>query len=135
MRHIISYVSTARKGLLDSDIEDLMNYIKLRNDFLDITGILIYSEGNFFQILEGQKDVISLVFEKIKRDTRHYNIIKMLDKEINRKTFSEFNFSYTVISNRQSQEQLKQFLKKEKNTNPEHFKSISYLAMKFMKIL
>ncbi len=134
MRHIISYVSTVNPGLSNIDINELMEYVKVHNNATGLTGILIYSEGNFFQVLEGEMDIVKMMFERIKKDSRHYNVIKMLDKEIDNYSFSEYHSSFTVISGDYSHEEFQKFLEKEKIHNPEHFKSISYLAQKFMKL-
>ncbi|TSE03595.1 BLUF domain-containing protein [Aquimarina algiphila] len=134
MRYIISYVSTVNPDISNSDISELMDYVSSHNNAINITGILIYSEGNFFQILEGKEELVKMMFERIKKDSRHYNIIKMLYKEIKKTSFTEYHSSFTVISNGSSQEELQLFLQKEKINNPEHYKSISYLTQKFMKL-
>lgn len=134
MRYVISYVSTVHPQASNYDIAKLMDFIKTNNNILNITGILIYSDGNFFQILEGEKFLIKMLFDKIKKDVRHYNIIKMLDKEIKVNSFSEYNSSFTVISDHYNHKELQLFLKKERRNNPEHFDSISYLTQKFMKL-
>ncbi|TPN83013.1 BLUF domain-containing protein [Aquimarina algicola] len=133
MRYIVSYVSTISKSISDSDIEELMKYVKLQNNDKKITGILIYSEGNFFQVLEGQEEDIKTLFDKIKKDSRHYNIIKMLDKPVKGISFSEYHSSFTIVSGHNSHDELQNFLENEKTHNPEHFKSISYLIQKFIK--
>ncbi len=135
MRYVISYVSTVNPDLSEIDIENLMAYVKIHNNTLDITGILIYSDGNFFQVLEGKKEIIKKLFGRIKKDQRHYNIIKMLDKEITDGSFSEYHSSFTVISGNNSHTELQKFLKNEKDYNPEHFKSISYITQKFMNLM
>ncbi|WP_109299784.1 BLUF domain-containing protein [Aquimarina sp. AU474] len=134
MRHIISYVSTVNPLISNSDITDLFDYISVHNNVLEITGILIYSDGNFFQVLEGERQIIKKMFEKILKDSRHYNIIKMLDKEIKDGSFSKYYSSFVVISEDNSHMELQKFLEKEKIQNPEHFKTISYLTQKFMKL-
>ncbi len=135
MRYTISYVSTVSPYLSDSDIEELMDYVKIHNNFLNITGILIYADGNFFQVLEGEEDTIKILFERIRKDPRHYNVIKILDNHIEDNSFSEYHSSFTIISDRSGYKELHKFLQKEKLSNPEHFKSISYLTQKFMKLL
>lgn len=135
MRYTISYVSTVSHFLSDTDVEELMDYVKEQNNLNNITGILIHSDGNFFQVLEGEKETIKKLFEKIKKDSRHYNIIKMLDKEISDNSFSKYHSSFTVISGHYSHTELQKFLIKEKDYNPEHFKSISYITQKFMNLL
>ncbi len=134
MRYILSYVSTVNPDLSTIDINELMEYVKIHNNDIGITGILIYSEGNFFQVLEGEKEIVKMMFERIKKDPRHYNVIKMLDKEIDNYSFSKYHAPFMVISSDYNHEEFQKFLKKEKTHNPEHFKSISYLAQKFMKL-
>ncbi len=133
-KYIISYVSTVNPNISNSDIAKLMDFVRLHNNSINITGILIYSEGNFFQILEGKEEIVKMMFEKIKKDSRHYNIIKMLDKKTKKVSFTEYHSSFTVISNDSGKEELQLFLQKEKTNNPEHYKSISYLVQKFMKL-
>ncbi|MBQ0736432.1 BLUF domain-containing protein [Aquimarina celericrescens] len=135
MRYIISYVSTVNPDLSNTDIAKLMDHVNVHNNTIGLTGILIYSEGNFFQVLEGEEEIVKRMFERIKKDSRHYNIIKMLDKEMNDHSFSEYHSSFTVISDHYSQTELQEFLNKEKDYNPEHYKSILYLTQKFMKLL
>jgi uncharacterized protein (DUF2249 family) len=133
MRYIISYVSTINPNISGSNMTELMDYIRFHNNAIGLMGILIYAEGNFFQILEGEEQIVKMMFEKIRKDYRHHNIIKMLDKEIMGSSFSKSHSSFTVISDHYNQNELQQFLKKEKANNPEHYKSISYLAQRFMK--
>ncbi len=134
MRYTISYVSTVNPEVSKIDIANLMDYVKVNNRLLNITGILIYSEGNFLQVLEGTKRDILALFEKIKKDPRHYNIITMLDKEIDDNSFSDYHSSFTVISDHNGPIELQKFLEKERTSNPVHFKSIEYLTQKFMKL-
>lgn len=80
MRHSISYVSTAQSNLSAEHLENLLENTVIKNNALDISGILICSEGNFFQLLEGEKEKVNDLFDRIKEDTRHTNLIKFVDK-------------------------------------------------------
>ncbi|WP_025742889.1 BLUF domain-containing protein [Aquimarina pacifica] len=135
MRHIISYVSTASSNLTNSNIQELFSFVEKFNIESNITGILMYSDGNFFQILEGDKEKVLLLFEKIKKDPRHYNIIKMLDKQIEVPSFSTYGSSFiTILSNNPYNQDLNMFLQKEKEKNAEHYQSTSYIVQKFLQI-
>jgi len=133
MWHTISYVSTASE-LSDFQIKELMHSTKLKNEELGITGILMHSGQNFFQIIEGEKTTIKETYTKIQKDLRHFNLIKIFDRQINQPSFSGFQNSYTLIHKEKNYLDLEQFLKAEKSYNPKNFKSISYLAHKFMKL-
>ena len=82
MRHAICYVSSANSDLSQQQIKVLFNFCKEQNEQKDIKGILLYSEGNFFQIMEGEKDTVLAVFKKIEQDPRHYGLIKIMGKDI-----------------------------------------------------
>ncbi|WP_025742888.1 BLUF domain-containing protein [Aquimarina pacifica] len=130
MNHIISYVSTASKSLSNSDIKELFNFVEEFNNKNSITGILMYSNGNFFQILEGDEETILVLFEKIKKDSRHYDIIKMLDKEIDTSSFFKYNSSFTTRLGDQPIQIPENLIKQ--NDQAEHYKSTYYLLQKFM---
>jgi len=112
----------------------LFEYVRLKNNDLKIKGILMFSDGNFFQVLEGKKEHIHLLFEKIQQDERHYNIIKIFDREITNSAFSKYHSSFKVMDENFGHKELQQFLKEEKSYNPDNFKNISYLTNKFMKL-
>jgi len=134
MWQTISYVSTANPNLTDTDVHNLFENIKLNNKKYNITGILMYSGGNFFQVLEGEENKVRALFNKIKKDYRHYDIIKIFDREIVSKSFSNYQSSFTIVSDNYSHIDLQYFLKKEKTYNPDNFANISYLSHKFMKL-
>ncbi len=77
MKFAICYVSTAASGISNNEIEDLLKLSSTNNNRDQITGILLFSNGNFFQVLEGEKKVITEIFEKIKQDRRHRNLISI----------------------------------------------------------
>ncbi|WP_299189278.1 BLUF domain-containing protein [uncultured Aquimarina sp.] len=134
MWQTISYVSTVDPSLSDDDMEKLFDFVKLKNNNLKITGILMYSDGNFLQVLEGKKDLIDSLFLKIKQDARHYNIIKIFDRAIVNPCFSRYHSNFTVVGESYDHSELQAFLREEKSFNPDNYKSISYLANKFMKL-
>lgn len=67
MRYAICYVSTAAKNLTSPEINDLLDFSKKTNTRKDIKGVLLYSEGNFFQVLEGEKADILELFGRIEK--------------------------------------------------------------------
>jgi len=56
-----------------------------------ITGVLLIKNKHFFQILEGENDAIDRLFENIKRDNRHSDVIKLLDLALEDRVFEEYN--------------------------------------------
>ena len=94
MRHAISYVSTASSHLEDSEIEKILHRSEKYNNKEDLTGLLLYSEGNFFQILEGEKEKTQSLFNKIQKDNRHKNIIKLFERPIDKDAFDGYKSDF-----------------------------------------
>ncbi|WP_231896427.1 BLUF domain-containing protein [Gramella sp. MAR_2010_147] len=64
MRYAISYVSTAIRNLNDQEIKNILASSEKSNNENNITGLLLFSEGNFFQIIEGRKEDINELYKK-----------------------------------------------------------------------
>lgn len=82
MRHAICYVSNTRLSFDQAEMLELLEFWKVTNESMGIKGILLYSDGNFFQILEGEKDTVLAVFQKIEQDPRHHGLIQIMGKDI-----------------------------------------------------
>ena len=59
MTYRIIYASNATSPLQTDDLEELLDQAMRRNAAQDITGALVYSEGMFLQILEGDRQVLA----------------------------------------------------------------------------
>lgn len=82
MRHAICYVSNVNPELKIQQIQELLKYCEKTNGSLNIKGILLFSEGNFFQVLEGEKEVVLPIWKQIELDTRHSGIIQVIGRDI-----------------------------------------------------
>lgn len=63
----------------------------------DITGMMLYADGDILQVLEGPKAEVAGLFEKIKRDARHKDIFVVLDEELYARHFPEWSMGYKKI--------------------------------------
>ena len=90
MRHAICYVSNSNKDLKHGEAVELLSFCQTKNEKLGIKGILLYSEGNFFQILEGEKKVVLTLFDKIRKDPRHYGVIQVIGRDIKQGSFDGY---------------------------------------------
>lgn len=53
MIYQLMYYSTARREGTDAELRDILELSRLGNSQRGITGLLLYGEGVFFQVLEG----------------------------------------------------------------------------------
>jgi len=138
MIYSICYVSTCDPTLEQDDVKALFKQTESANNKANIGGILLYSEGNFFQILEcdsNHKDVIINLFDKIKDDSRHYDVMKIFEKTTPSRSFSKYHSDFKAIENPANIKELYNFLKLEKQNNPEGYSQIAYLAQKFLTLI
>lgn len=92
------YLSAATKLFSNTDLLDILTVSRLKNTSLGITGLLIYHEGSIIQILEGDEMQLNLVFDSIKNDARHKNIIKYGNFNIAEKSFPDWSMGFKQIS-------------------------------------
>lgn len=102
MRHAICYVSNADNSLTTKEIEELLRFCEDNNIQNDIQGVLLYSEGNFFQVLEGEKEKVVDLWKRIQKDQRHYGIIAIIDRDIQKGSYD--NYTATIIPEGQKYE-------------------------------
>ena len=90
----LSYISTGCDHLKFEQIKDLLECSVKNNKRDGITGILIYCNKLFFQILEGDKSTVDALFDKLCIDPRHDNIIKLQACFVERRQFENWNMAF-----------------------------------------
>ena len=60
----------------------------------DITGLLLYHEGNFFQALEGPMDAVQACYDRIVEDPHHQGHIVLMAEEVAQRNFSAWSMAY-----------------------------------------
>jgi hypothetical protein len=73
LSHLV-YVSTASEPMGEEDLAALLEQSRARNERNGITGMLLYKNGRFIQLLEGQEESVLKVFDSIRRDERHHDV-------------------------------------------------------------
>ncbi len=63
-----------------------------------ITGMLLYSGGNFLQVLEGPKDAVDATYERICQDPRHRNTTLLLEQDVPERQFGSWSMGYRQLS-------------------------------------
>ena len=76
------------------ELEDILEQAQSNNSRNGITGALVYIDGSFLQILEGEKDSVQTLMQKISKDIRHETVSVLHEGEIEAAAFSEWKISY-----------------------------------------
>lgn len=90
------YVSeaTATKPQLLEDLRNILSEARNFNHQHHICGVLYFSEGQFFQCIEGEHEVMQQLIEKLRKDQRHQDFKFFEPKEINQPLFSDWSMKY-----------------------------------------
>jgi hypothetical protein len=90
----ITYISTGRDNLRYEDVKGILESSNVNNKAEGITGILVYCNKHFFQIIEGSKEAVKEIFQKIQVDCRHDNIVKIQEGPIECRQFDSWNMAF-----------------------------------------
>ncbi len=96
--HQIIYLSQATQPLSTMDLIGLLVRSRSYNQQTGITGSLVYGEGQFIQVLEGEEVAVRSLYDAIVRDPRHRAILKLVDKPIAQRTFAGWSMAFRELS-------------------------------------
>ncbi len=94
----IVYVSSATRPFADEEILELLRIARRNNERLGVTGMLLYRDGNFLQVLEGSVGAIDELVQIIRKDPRHQGFILMSRKNIEERNFSDWSMAFRNMS-------------------------------------
>ena len=92
------YCSIAKPDLKPEDIQDILQTAIDFNSKNKITGCLLFHNNEFLQILEGEKGVVQELFESIKRDVRHSEVILLDEYEKIERLFPTWSMAFHELN-------------------------------------
>ena len=90
----LAYASAAVATFDDESLEALLKLARTNNAARRISGLLLYHQGSFFQILEGEEAQIEALFEHIQKDPRHCNSTVVLRRDIDERNFGDWSMGF-----------------------------------------
>jgi hypothetical protein len=92
--YLVAYVSSAVELFSDAELDVLLKKSRANNQKVDVTGILLYKEGNFIQVLEGPKEAVASVLKRIEGDHRHRGVIRLFEQETAERDFGDWSMGF-----------------------------------------
>jgi len=99
--HCLLYVSRMKKEYSKEDLKDMLNRFRENNKTYNISGLMLYYDGNIIQYIEGDKKNVYILYNNIKNDIKHYNITKVVDESITRRNFVDWDMGFKEIDKNQ----------------------------------
>ncbi len=88
------YVSTPVTPMEDDALLSLLEECRETNHRLGITGMLLYKNGDFMQMLEGDKQVVMELYDAIRKDERHKDVITIMTGDIRKRNFESWSMGF-----------------------------------------
>ncbi len=92
------YVSSAVELFSQAELRALLDTSRRNNARSGITGMLLYKDGNFMQVLEGPAASIRDVHERIGRDPRHTGLITLMERPIAQRQFTDWSMGFRNLA-------------------------------------
>lgn len=82
------------------EMDNMLFQIREKNKRLAITGLLLLIQGKFVQYIEGPEEEIDRVYEKIKIDPRHNELLLLDVGDINERQFKDWSMAFKRIDDK-----------------------------------
>ncbi|MFN2476823.1 MAG: BLUF domain-containing protein [Chthoniobacterales bacterium] len=88
------YVSIANQPFREDELFELLRVSREHNSRDRITGILLYKNRTFMQLLEGPEEAVCNTYSRIARDPRHRDVTVLLQGEIDGRDFDDWSMGF-----------------------------------------
>jgi uncharacterized membrane protein (DUF373 family) len=93
----LTYASTALHEWSAEELLQLLKQCRTNNGAKNITGILLYANGTFFQVLEGEEATVNSVYDMIEKDERHKDCTIIERQKITERAFPYWSMGFEKI--------------------------------------
>ena len=93
----LGYVSTQTRPMEAGDLIDLLNVARDANRELGVTGMLLHREDSFFQVIEGTRENVLALFERICTDPRHQRIEVLFQEPTGKREFPDWRMGFVEL--------------------------------------
>lgn len=97
MHHLI-YLSQATRPLSTKALTSLVEQARQANERQQLTGVLVYGNKRFIQLLEGEQAALEAAYARISQDPRHQHLYKVADYPLAARQFTECPLAFQALS-------------------------------------
>jgi hypothetical protein len=90
----IIYASAASKPFTHRELVALLKIVREKNSAASISGMLLYHEGSFLQVLEGPDKDVDALYSKIQLDPRHGSFMLLLREPVQGREFENWSMGF-----------------------------------------
>jgi hypothetical protein len=94
----MAYVSTASKLFEPAELREMLKEANERNKKTGVTGMLLYKDGQFMQVLEGEAEAVTATFSRISADPRHHGIMVLVKGAVKERRFPGWSMAFRDLN-------------------------------------
>lgn len=88
------YISASRERSAPADGGAILEAALRNNPREGLTGVLVFHDGNFVQVLEGEAEPLERRFLRIRADPRHSFVTVLIEREIEARMFPGWSMGW-----------------------------------------
>jgi Sensors of blue-light using FAD len=108
MQRII-YASQASFDFSPDELVALLEQARAANDSAGLSGMLLYSNQSFLQVLEGAEEALASTYARIRADDRHRNLRLLTEAEVDAPLFPDWTMGFEHVEDEDLAEELTGF--------------------------
>ncbi len=97
-------MSSATQLMSNDELLELLKISRENNEKKNLTGMLLYGEGAFVQVLEGEDETVDSTYEIIKADPRHKSLIQIISGKIDKRIFPNWSMGFKAVDRKIAEE-------------------------------
>lgn len=78
----VVYLSRSTRRITGGDLQEIQTHASLNSVRNGVTGVLIYGDSHFLQLLEGDPEAVEETLVRIKRDSRHTDLKELMRRAV-----------------------------------------------------
>jgi hypothetical protein len=90
--HVL-YRSRATQAPTEADLQALLEWSRTYNAQHHLTGLLLYSDGCFVQLIEGAEVTVRALYARIQQDTRYTQVVTLSDGPGPQRWFADWHMA------------------------------------------
>jgi len=98
--HLI-YTSRTQQTFAAADLKQLLRRSRMNNSSVNVTGMLLYHDSAFLQVLEGDESSVRGLFKRIEKDPRHTAVSILREQKSfgERRIFGDWSMGFADATN------------------------------------
>lgn len=133
---MLVYGSASPTPMGEFDLRALLEVSRRNNATLGVTGMLLYRDSNFFQVLEGAEQVVGDLYARIAADQRHRGAHVFLRRQIAQRLFPSWTMGLRTDADlaEEHQRALDVVVREARDSRDSHARAVAKLMQVFERM-